>query len=60
MRRFPTGFVQRNTKGLKIIVEVIQKCITLDLRNRMGVEASPPKSGFKYYGGDTMYPTGFI
>jgi len=26
----------------------------------MGVEASPPKNGFKYYGGDTMYPTGFI
>lgn len=44
MRRFPTGFVQRNTKGLKSIednkrlkiIEVIQKCIILDLRNRMG------------------------
>lgn len=43
MRRFPTGFAQRNNKRLKII-EVIQKCIILDLLNKKGDEGiRPPK-----------------
>ena len=43
MRRFPTGFVQRNNKRLKFI-EVIQKCIILDLLNKKGDGGiRPPK-----------------
>ena len=43
MRRFPTGFAQRNNYKLKFI-EVIQKCIILDLLNKKGDGGiRPPK-----------------
>ena len=43
MRRFPTGFAQRN-RFLKKIIEVIQKCIILDLLNKKGDGGiRPPK-----------------